>query len=58
MVLIDQEMFGLWAPENEGRVFAPTQGLHLSSLWNVLSDSIVVALIKYGCEKYGKNNIT
>ena len=31
--------------------FAPTQGLHFSSLWNVLSD--MITLMKYGCEQYG-----
>ena len=35
--------------------FAPTQGLHFSSLWNVLSDMSFIALMKYGCETYGNN---
>ena len=50
IVLIDQEMYELSAPENEGRVLL--QHKVACEMCCPIRDSI--ALMKYGCEKYGK----
>ena len=58
IVLIGQEIYELSAPENEGRVLLQ-HNVCISVACEMccpIWDSI--ALMKYGCEKYGKNNVT
>ena len=55
IVLIGQEMYELSAPENEGRVLLQ-HNVWATEMCCPIWDSI--ALMKYGCEKYGQNNVT
>ena len=58
IVLIDQEMYELWAPENEGRVLLQHKVCISVACEMYCPIWASIALMKYGCEKYGNNNVT
>ena len=58
IVLIDQEMYELSAPENEGRVLLQHKVCISVACECVVRYEHPFFVIKYGCEKYGKNNVT
>ena len=57
MVLIDKEMYQLWAPENEGRVLLQHKvciTVACEMCYPIWASS---ALMKYGFETYGQTNV-
>ena len=58
IVVIDQEMCELWAPENEGRVLLQHKVCISVACEMCCPIWASIALMKYGCEKYGKHNVT
>ena len=56
IVLIDQEMYKLWAPENKGRVLLQHRVFISVACEMCCPIWASIALMKYGCEQYGKNN--
>ena len=57
IVLIGQEMYELSAPEHEGRVWLQHKVCILVACEMCCPIWASIALMKYGCEKYGKNNV-
>ena len=51
-------MYELWAPENEGRVLLQHKVCISVACEMCCPIWAYIALMKYGCEKYGKNNVT
>ena len=58
LVLIDQEMYELWAPENEGLVLLQHKVCISVACEMCCPIWAYIALMKYGCESYGKHNVT
>ena len=59
IVLVDQEIYELWAPQNEGRVNLLQHKVCILVACEMCCPIWAsIALMKYGCEKYGHNNVT